>query len=413
VVEDRNRLAEEFTAILGRIRELEGFGSFGLPPTIEELVAEAALGPVVVFNVSAFRCDALVVTGEGVISVALPDLTYDAVVDRADDFHQAVSVAADRDVDPEYSRGPEAGLDRILEWLWDTAAAPVLRALGYHNQPPRGAAWPRVWWAPGGLLGLLPVHAAGYHTDAAGDPRRRTVMDRVISSYTPTVRALRYARQAASRPTIKPRALIVAMPTTPGVSAPLDNARAEADRIAARLPGSVVLVEPDLPSHDLEHVPTKANVLTHLPGCPIAHFACHGESDPTDPSKSLLLLHDHHSEPLTVGSLAPVRLDHAQLAYLSACHTASVRAAALLDEAIHLASAFQLAGYPHVIGTLWQIADAIAVNVADSFYSNLRAGDDTIDTNRSAQALHAAVRAVRDKYPATPAIWAPYLHAGA
>ena len=50
----------------------------------------------------------------------------------------------------------------------------------------------------------------------------------------------------------------------------------------------------------------------HLPGCPIAHFACHGFSDPDDPSKSLLLLHDHDSAPLTVASLAPVNLDQAQ-----------------------------------------------------------------------------------------------------
>jgi hypothetical protein len=34
------------------------------------------------------------------------------------------------------------------------------------------------WWVPGGLLGLLPLHAAGYHTDPAAAPGRLTVMDR-------------------------------------------------------------------------------------------------------------------------------------------------------------------------------------------------------------------------------------------
>lgn len=67
----------------------------------------------------------------------------------------------------------------------------------------------------------------------------------------------------------------------------------------------------------------KANVLALLPSCQIAHFACHGRSDPADPSRSLLLLHDHESDPLTVASLVPVKLDQAQLAYLSACRTPS------------------------------------------------------------------------------------------
>ena len=102
-------------------------------------------------------------------------------------------------------------------------------------------------------------------------------------------------------------------------------------------------------------------MLEHLPGCAIAHFACHGYTDPADPSQSRLLLHDHRRDPLTVAALAPLALDHAHLAYLSACSTARATDTRLLDEAIHLATAFQLAGFPHVIGTLWEINDAIAV----------------------------------------------------
>ena len=49
-----------------------------------------------------------------------------------------------------------------------------------------GTRWP---------LSFLPLHAAGYNQEPPGlDGRRRTVMDRVISSYTPTVRGLGYAR---------------------------------------------------------------------------------------------------------------------------------------------------------------------------------------------------------------------------
>jgi CHAT domain-containing protein len=74
---------------------------------------------------------------------------------------------------------------------------------------------------------------------------------------------------------------------------------------------------------------------------------------------------------------------------------------------------FQLAGYPHVIGTLWEIDDGIAVEVAESFYRELRSDDRLVDVRRSAHAISQAVRAVRARYPESPDLWAAYIHAGA
>jgi CHAT domain-containing protein len=149
--------------------------------------------------------------------------------------------------------------------------------------------------------------------------------------------------------------------------------------------------------------------------CPVAHFACHGISDPADPSRSRLLLRDHHDRPLTVSALSSVHLRHARLAYLSACDTALSSHVRLIDEAIHLASAFQLAGYPHVIGTLWAIDDHVAVQVADAFYAKITSGRSGwgLDVGQAAVALHEAVRAIRDALPATPSLWASHIHAGA
>lgn len=226
-------------------------------------------------------------------------------------------------------------------------------------------------------------------------------MDRVISSYTPTVRALGYARERNSAPTVDQRAVIVAMPTTPNEH-PLRYAVEEAERVRARLRGAVLLADK----------PTKADVLSELNNCAIAHFACHGASH-TDPSHSSLLLHDHPDTPLTVASLATIRLDSARLAYLSACRTAYHPDAALVDEAIYLTTAFQLAGYPHVVGTLWESDDELSVRVADAFYSGLVTDGGLIDTRKAARALHHAVRAVRDELPNTPSLWAGYMHAGA
>ncbi|MGW0556521.1 CHAT domain-containing protein [Streptomyces sp. NPDC002926] len=414
---DRRRVAEELARTLIKIRALEGFRSFALPPTVDELLAQAAYGPVAVFNVSPYRSDVLLLTQNGIASLELPALTYDTVVDQINAFQQALPITTDRDVTSADRRGAQAKLRGVLEWLWDSAAEPVLSALGHHSQRVPSTEWPRVWWVPGGLLGQLPFHAAGYHTDAPGKPGRRTVMDRVISSYTPTIRALRHARQHTQESTAAAdRALIVAMPTTPEVNGRLRYVPAEVAMLRTRLPQSMVLTEPDpLEGDDVtaaEHTPTRANVLALLPDYPVAHFACHGDTHPTDPSKSLLLLHDHRSDPLTVASLAGVNLGQARLAYLSACRTAFIGTSQLIDEAIHLSSAFQLAGYPHVIATLWEIDSAIAVTIADTFYTALNTAEDSLATDRAVHALHHAVRAIRDQHPGLPSLWAAHLHAG-
>jgi Uncharacterized protein conserved in bacteria len=412
---DRHHLAERFDTLLRHIRSLDGFESFALPPTTEQLVEQARSGPVVVFNISRHRSDALLLTGEGVTSLAMPALDHQVVTARVRAFHQALRTAADGDAALPDRIAAQATLKEVLRWLWDAAAEPVLSALGYDRTPAEGRPWPRVWWAPGGLLGQLPIHAAGHHDDPPG-PGRRTVLDRVVSSYTPTVGALRHARQRGTAPPAPQRGLIVAMATTPGLpeGGRLPNVEDEVALFQAHFPDLVLLAEPkDGQPADSGRVPTLGNVLQHLADCTIAHFACHGVSDPIDPSLSRLLLHDHRDAPLTVTALAPVVLDKARLAYLSACSTAVNTDTRLQDEAIHLASAFQLAGFPHVIGTLWPINDAVAVTIADTFYTTLTVGDGVVDTEKAASALHRAIRAARDAYPRTPSLWAAYIHVGA
>lgn len=407
---DRHHLAREFDEVLTRIRALDGFHTFALPPSIEQLRAQADQGPIVVFNISRFGCDAVIVTSDAVTALPLPFLSFDIVAEQTKAFQRAL-----HDVNSDTWASRQAGreqLPRTLEWLWDNATGPVLDALGYRDRLTPGQTGPRVWWIPGGLFGLLPIHAGGYHRDAT-DPDAKTVMDRIISSYTPTIGALRYARRpAATDPTTASQsALIVAMPTTPGFP-DLPAVPEETRLVASHFPDAVTLTEPETRS---DTGPTKATVLNLLGDCRIAHFACHGASDATDPSHSRLLLHDHATDPLTVAALTPVQLQHARLAYLSACNTAATAALALLDEAINLAGAFQLAGYPHVVGTLWTIDDRTALRIADDFYAGIKPtpAQTDPDIDRAAQALHHAVRVQRDNRPGEPYWWAAYLHSGA
>ncbi|NUS63374.1 MAG: CHAT domain-containing protein, partial [Saccharothrix sp.] len=259
-----------------------------------------------------------------------------------------------------------------------------------------------LWWCPTGLLTLLPLHAAGY-PDPADTPAGRTVLDRVVSSYTPTLRALARARKADAPATADRRLLAVSLPEPPpgGVAlSPLPGARAEAAFFERAMPGSHTLRVGDAATH----ATVTADLRTHA----YAHFACHGSQDVNDPSTGALYLWD---KPLTVLDVAELDLAHAELAYLSACHTA-VGGATLPDEAIHLAAALQLAGYRHVIATLWTVGDRTAVDVATSVYTSLvdGAGLDLADT---AHVLHRTVRALRDADPRDPTRWAPYIHSGA
>lgn len=241
-------------------------------------------------------------------------------------------------------------------------------------------------------------------------------MDRVISSYTPTIRALAYARAHAHGLAKRPRSLIIGMPVTPGLpdGSPLPGVPGEISAIRSLLPDPVVLLEPTGPGTEAGRTPpTRASVFSRLPGSAIVHFACHAASHPSDPSQSLLYLHDHDAAPLTVRSLDPVQHDGLRLVFLSACRTAYTADTDLLDEAIHLTSAFLIVGTRHVIGTLWEVHDHAAPQVAASFYHGLLTAAGALDTDQATRALHDAVQKVRDRYPRMPLLWAGYLHVGA
>jgi tetratricopeptide (TPR) repeat protein len=343
--EDRHALAAEWDALIDEIRAQPGFAAFLRPPPTGDLIAATAVhGPVVVLNISGLRCDALLIDGR---IRALPlQLTLDEATQRALRFRAAV---AER-------------VDETLEWLRTEVTGPVLDVL----DPPPGS---RLWWVPTGPLTMLPLHAAA---------------DRVVSSYAPTVRSLVTAWQAPpAGPVSDP--LVVSMPTTPGLP-PLPSVPAE----TATLPPGRVLTGEDA---------VRRAVLDALPYHSWAHFACHAVSAADGSVDGHLVLQDQ----LTVSDIARLRLDDAALAYLSACDTGVPREN-LDDEALHVAGAFHIAGFRHVIGTLWSIKDSLAAEVAVGFYARLDTADD------AATALHETVRELRAVHG--PGAWAPYVHFG-
>ena len=85
----------------------------------------------------------------------------------------------------------------------------------------------------------------------------------------------------------------------------------------------------------------------------------------------------------------------------------------LADESAHVAGAFYLAGYRHVVNSLWWVNDSVAGKLAEDFYTRLTGGGTSpADTSACADALHHAVRHLRTRFRDHPAMWAGYFHTG-
>ena len=116
------------------------------------------------------------------------------------------------------------------------------------------------------------------------------------------------------------------------------------------------------------------------------------------------MLSDHVHGPMTVRDVLTLDLPKARFAYLSACSTANP-GAMLSEQAIHLASAFQVAGYPTVVGTLWPISDRGAVAVARHVYARIAVDG----TSAVPVALGAACADEYRKAPGLPSLWAAFV----
>lgn len=359
----RQNADQKLEQVIQCIRRMPRFERFLLAPSEDQLMAAAARGPIVVINVNYERCDALIIENKQLRTLPLPRLSFVDVLKNT------------------YTRADP----KVLEWMWEAIAEPVLVALGFIQTPPDGK-WPRIWWVPTGPLAKFPIHAAGRHADGSCN----TVLDRAISSYSSSVRALIYSRQKHSnpKPSARPeKVVLVSMQHTPG-QRPLLYALKEIQQLEDICKSMQLHVHRPQPYH--------GDVLPALQDCRIFHFAGHGDAHPLDPAKSSLLLHDG---PLTVEDLLDANFrSHAApfLAFLSACGTGHIRHDDKVDEGLHLISACQLAGFQHAIGTLWEVDDERCVVVTTMTYGWMQKrgiSDDSVS-----EGLHHAIRSLRDEY---------------
>lgn len=259
----------------------------------------------------------------------------------------------------------------------------------------------RIWWCPTGPLAFLPIHAAGVYgeNEAFGSK----LSDFVISSYTPSLTALIQGYCAKSEPKDELQLLAVAQPFADGQSY-IPGTRKELDHIQRLARGKVPILRLEGDSASTESVQQGMKASRWV------HFACHGVQNASTPTQSALLLAG--SSRLTLSNIIQLSLPNADLAFLSACQTAT-GAKSLQEEAVHLAAGMLLAGYRGVIATMWSIMDNDAPQVAADVYEHLFKTSPP-DPTRAAVALHLATRKLREGSGRYKSFfhWVPFIHIG-
>ena len=396
-----DKAAVAMQELLRKIRSRHGFGRFLLGPDQAQICRAMSTGYIVIVNTTNIRSDAIIISSSGVQHLKLQSLIFD---DAAEWLKKDIT---------EYER-PQFRKKNImfrsfLAWLWKVCVREILSMISRHHDSTEEL--PRVWWMGIGLCAYFPFHAAGIHDGVS----KEYTLASVVSSYIPTLRSFINAKQQAEYhgiPAEQPSMLMVKMQHTPGKN-DLPGV-ADEETIIKGYKGSKL-------QYSVISQRTSEEVLEAIEDHDIVHFACHGISNDNENGleSSLVFQKEHQNtrevlpDKLYVQQIYNKRLKRARLAYLSACSTAQLADARLVDEGVHLVSSFMIAGFTHVIGTRWMTLDDVCVQMTGCFYReyfNLR--ESGVHSDEVALALHRATVGIRNERPRQPLGWAPFVHYG-
>ncbi|VDB91679.1 unnamed protein product [Peniophora sp. CBMAI 1063] len=292
--------------------------------------------------------------------------------------------------------------DRLLEHLWDWVVHPILKDLGLERNV-QGEAQPHITWCSTGPLTRVPLHAAGRYSEPNG-PR---AYNYVVSSYAPSLSAFSRATEGLAKKASTSSVLIVTQPETPG-QRPLRGTLQESRRLCQLLDDS--RMQRNVLNHERA---TREAVRSAMNRHSWVHFACHGSQRRNDPTKSAFHLYDG---PLSLSDLMQTVSDNAELAFLSACQTATGDVNNP-EEAVHLAAGMLAVGFKGVVATMWSIGDADAPVVVEAYYKKLlelrTTGAVGSGETGAAYALHEAVKILRERVGEKNFFsWAPFVHFG-
>jgi CHAT domain-containing protein len=357
-------LRQQLTEAIEKIRQVEGYGQFLSLPTFAD-IQRAVQGdrPLVYLVVTPTGSLALIVTGETIHDLWLDSFNETQLIELLNQTWFAAYGQFERD-----RQGWFDAIDAVTQQLWEPLMAAVIARLQQHQ-------YQQATLIPTGYLSLLPLHAA-WTADPSTATGRRYALDDIHFTYAPNARSLRAARAIAQG------AAVNSMLAIDNPRQDLPNSGREVDAAIASFSQPVVL------PHDQA---TVALVKDKLPTADIAHFACHGTANLTDPLNSGLLMSDNLLTLRDIFALNLAEQGGLRLAILSACETGMI-GTKNADEAISLPTGLLQAGVAAVIASLWAVSDLSTMLLLRKFYELWR----TESTEPSA-ALRQAQRWLRDR----------------
>ncbi|KAG9121826.1 hypothetical protein FRC07_002057 [Ceratobasidium sp. 392] len=394
VAQRRRRLAEEWEQLVYKAQKLPNSSHFLAPKTASQLTMAAQNTAIVVVIVSRDCIGALLVRAQDteITWTELKTASYDRILQAREQIMRHPGNVARAGRKPIWEIESDNGYDSILDMLWTDIAKPILDFLGYTKPFPVGEL-PHITWCTTGPLSFLPLHAAGDYTRP-----HCSLFDYCVSSYTPSLNALLLPPpdpQTFSGIALVSQASTPGLPHIPGTIRELDKITEQVQCInnKTRLDGELA---------------TCNSVIDAMKQHSWMHLACHASQNTTSPIASAFHLHDG---PLDLSTISGNTLKHVELAFLSACQTATGDEK-LPEEAIHLAAGMIMAGYRTVIATMWPIRDEDAPLVAEKFYEYM-VKEGIPDGRKAARALHYAVSFLRQKVGLEAyKQWAPFIHIG-
>jgi CHAT domain-containing protein len=379
------RLTEQWGIVVAEIRGLQAFSRFLLPPSYEDLQVAARQGPVIILIASQYSCSAIIVPTSGEPhNVPLPSVTLTDLTNLKDRFARAIRYASG--MGPKV---PRNDLIVLLRTVWDEIMLPIVNVLERVLELKHHS---RIWLCPTAAFTSIPLHAAHPFRTNADCSKEPCLEDLFICSYTPTLSALVRSRQLMKKCGTPSFATIGQSNPGAGKGKALLAVDSELELVHKLVPASAnrTTISGD--------AATRAGALKALEENTWVHLACHGKQDRTQPYNSHFVMKDEH---LTLLDIMERDIPQAEFAFLSACHTA-VGDEATPDEVVHLAAGLQFSGFKSVIGTLWEVDDAVAKHVVEAFYENLfqdSKDGGVMDCTKAAWALNRATHAVKSKVP--------------
>ncbi|KAG2040035.1 CHAT domain-containing protein [Suillus americanus] len=380
------RFKKQWDAAVAEIRNLQAFSRFLLPPLYEDLRAAARKGPVIIFVANTYSCSAIIVpmSGEPRL-VPLPSVVLVDLNNLKNRFARAIRDASI--MDPLV---PRNDLIVLLRTVWDEIMLPIVNVL---QQDLKLKSHSRIWLCPTAAFTSIPLHAAHPFRTNRNRSKEPCLEDLYICSYTPTLSALVRSRQMMKKP-VTPSFVTIGQ-GRPGAG--------KCTTLSVAIDSELELVHELVPATANRgtvsgDAATRAGALKALEENTWVHLACHAKQDPTQPYNSHFTMRDRH---LTLLDIMEKRVPDAEFAFLSACHTA-VGDEETPDEVIHLAAALQFSGFKSVVGTLWEVDDAVAKHVVKAFYENMfkySTDGSVMDCTKAAWALNRATHVVKTKVP--------------